>query len=85
MCACGALAVSAGAFSLVSPGHKARIVVAPGEETCVLLAARDLAADVKKYRNGVVRKVLTTPRRGSLLYSKMSIWNRVRDGKMIIR
>ena len=58
MCACGALAVSAGAFSLVSPGHKARIVVAPGEETCVLLAARDLAADVKKYRNGVVRKIL---------------------------
>ncbi|MDO5320216.1 MAG: glycosyl hydrolase 115 family protein [bacterium] len=48
MCACGALAVSAGAFTLVSPGHKARIVVAPQEEECVLLAAKDLAADVKK-------------------------------------
>ena len=41
--------------------------------------------DAKKHRNGVVRKVLATPRRGSLLDSKMSIWNRVRDGKMIIR
>lgn len=45
---CLGLLTTAEAFTLSSPERSARLVLAPGEATCVRLAVQDLASDVRK-------------------------------------